>query len=80
MRKPEIAYENLRVEMARNNLYIKDIAESCGYNRNTLARKLSRKSPINLDEAFHIQQKVFPDLDIRYLFANSDAEPIETGA
>lgn len=73
MRKAGIAYKNLRVEMARCNIGIKDIAETCGYNRDTLARKLSKKSPINLDEAFQIQQKIFPELDIRYLFDTADA-------
>ncbi len=73
MRKAGIAYKNLRVEMARGNIGVKDIAETCGYNRDTLARKLSKKSPINLDEAFQIQQKFFPELDIRYLFNTEDA-------
>ncbi len=63
-----ISYENLRAEMGRKNITIKDMASLCGYNRDRLARKLSRKTPINLDEAFLIQQKVFPDKDICYLF------------
>ena len=58
-----ISYENLRAEMGRKNITIKDMASLCGYNRDRLARKLSRKTPINLDEAFLIQQK-----DICYLF------------
>lgn len=67
-RKNNIAFKNLRAEMGRNNIGIKDIAEVCGFNRDTLARKLSKKTPLNLDEAFRIQSKVFPDKEIRYLF------------
>lgn len=68
MKRSNIVFENLRAEMARQNIGIKDIAEICGCNRDTLARKLSKKSAITLDEAFLIQQKVFPNADIRYLF------------
>ena len=68
MRPSNIAYNNLRVEMARANIGITYIADVCGYNRDTLARKLSKRSAIHLDDAFKIQQTVFPDLDVRYLF------------
>lgn len=68
MKKSNIAFNNLRAEMGRQNIGIKDLAMRCGYNRDTLARKLAKKSPLNLDEAFTIQNKVFPDKDIRYLF------------
>lgn len=71
VRQNSIAFDNLRAEMARKNICIQDIAKICGYNRDTLARKLSKKSPINLDEAFDIQSKVFPDMDVRYLFDSS---------
>ena len=68
MRKSNIAFDNLRMAMEERNILLKDIAESCGYNRDTLARKLSKKTPINLDEAFEIQRTMFPDLDVLYLF------------
>lgn len=70
MRKAGIAYDNLRVEMARQNIGVIDIAKGCGYNRDTLARKLSKKSHIYLSDAFAIQRKFFPELDLRYLFAD----------
>lgn len=70
MARNNIAFGNLRAEMARENLSIGDMAKACNYNRETLSRKLSKKTPINLDEAFEIQQKFFPQLDVRYLFAD----------
>ena len=72
MKPNGIAYPNLRAEMGRKGVGITDIATALNYNRDTLSRKLSRKSPITLSEAFRIQVVVFPDCDIRYLFATQD--------
>lgn len=66
-----IAYPNLRAEMSRKGIGIGDMAQALHFNRDTLSRKLSRKSPLSLEDAFHIQQKVFPEQDVRYLFAES---------
>lgn len=63
-----IIFENLRAEMARKNLTITQMARECGYTRETLARKLSGKSPLFLDDAFKITKKYFNDLDVSYLF------------
>lgn len=68
MKTNKIAYQNLRAEMGRNNIGICEMAKDLSCNRDTLSRKLSRKSPITLEEAFKIQQRFFPDLDINYLF------------
>lgn len=75
MRKSNIAYDNLRVVMEQRNILLKDIAAACGYNRDTLARKLSKKTAINLNEAFNIQRTMFPDLDVFYLFDGSTDQP-----
>lgn len=69
MRASNIAFDNLRAEMGRQNIGVCDLAASIGANRDTLARKLAKKSPLNLDDAFKIQRAAFPDMDIRYLFA-----------
>ena len=68
MRRSNIAFENLRIEMEKRNIRLQDIAQTCGFNRDTLARKLSKKSALNLNEAFQIQKAIFPDLDVLYLF------------
>ena len=75
MRKSNIAYDNLRAVMEQRNILLKDIAAACGYNRDTLARKLSKKTAINLNEAFNIQRTMFPDLDVFYLFDGSADQP-----
>ena len=63
-----IIYENIRVEMARRDLTIIDIANRIGMSRTTLSRKLSGKSPFLVDEAFAIQKACFPDVDVTALF------------
>ena len=60
-----VFFENLRVEMARRCLSLKDISE---VNRNTLGAKFSGKKKLYLDEAVRIQQCCFPDCEIDYLF------------
>lgn len=63
-----VAFANLRAEMAREGVTIQDIAGAWGVTRDTASNKLSRKSPLNLDEAFVIERRFFPGVDIQYLF------------
>lgn len=63
-----IAFENVKIEMARNNIAIKDMAKAAGVTRDMMRNKLSRKTPINLNEAFLIVTKCFPDSNIWDLF------------
>ena len=72
MRASNIAFANLRVEMSRLNIGVVEMARRLGWNRDTLARKLSRRTQINLDEAFLIQQTFFPTMDVKYLFSEAE--------
>ncbi len=67
-RMNNIVFENLRVEMARKQLSIAEIAKYLGIARDTLGYKFSGKRPINLDETLRIARKFFPEKDIYYLF------------
>lgn len=78
MAQNNIIFRNLRAELARRNLCLKDVAKAVGCNRDTVGRKLSGKSPLNLDEAMMIQERLFPDQDIKYLFLLDD-EPRRAG-
>ena len=49
VKKNKILYENVRIEMARQDMTILDISERIGMNSRTLSRKLSGTSPLNLD-------------------------------
>lgn len=66
-----IAFRNLRAEMGRRQITIRNIADTIGMNRDTLSRKLSRNSPLNLNEAFEITDKCFPDMKLEVLFAEA---------
>ncbi|WP_294528839.1 helix-turn-helix transcriptional regulator [uncultured Allofournierella sp.] len=66
-----VKYENLRAEMARQKLTLKQISATIHMNRDTLSRKLSGKSPLYLDEAFQIQRTFFPTIDVERLFGES---------
>lgn len=68
MRKSNIIFEEVRVEMAKQNLGITEMASRLHCNRDTLSRKLSGKTMLTLDEAFEIQRTFFPDKDIISLF------------
>ncbi len=69
-----IAFRNLRAEMGRRQITIRNIADTIGMNRDTLSRKLSRNSPLNLNEAFEITDKCFPDMTVEVLFAEAREE------
>ena len=62
-----IVFSNLRAEMAREGVGIRDIADVLHVNRDTAERKLSRKSKIMLDDACKIKAAFFPTLTIQYL-------------
>jgi len=68
-RQSNIMFPNLRAEMARKQITIKEIANTIGVGRAAASQKLSGKTPITLAEAFMIEKNYFPDSDIRYLFA-----------
>lgn len=68
MNYSSIAFENLRVEMARENLGIGQMAKALHIGRDTLSRKLSKRSPLYLDEAFQIRDCFFSSCGIEYLF------------
>ncbi|MCL2526956.1 MAG: helix-turn-helix transcriptional regulator [Defluviitaleaceae bacterium] len=72
-----IGYTNLKAEMARQDISIKAIAESVGITRDTLSKKLRRKTPITLEEAYAINKIFFPDQDIKYLFSESFLGQVE---
>lgn len=61
-------YSNLRAEMARNNVSIKDISELLKIHRNSVHKKLIGESSFTVDEALEIRDTFFKDMDIGYLF------------
>lgn len=66
-----IAYAGLRAEMGRFQFSIRDLANQIGMDRDTLGRKLARKQPLKLDEAFAIAKVIPANNTIPYLFAEA---------
>lgn len=70
-------YKNLRAEMARNGVTIKQIAMLLGVRFATVSDKLNGRSRFFCDEAIKIKQNFFPANSIEYLF---DDENLDTTA
>lgn len=59
---------NLRSEMLANKVTIEEMAAYLGVHRNSVANKLNGTSNFSIDESMKIQEKFFPDKDLKYLF------------
>lgn len=68
MAKANIQFENLRIAMAVKNYTVQDLADAINVNRDTMGKKLARKSQIYLSEACDIQKKLFPEMTVEKLF------------
>lgn len=66
-------FENLKAEMARNNLSIMDLSrdEELGLSYETLRNKFLGKTEWNKREMFLLKKKYFKDKSIEYLFEQS---------
>lgn len=67
-KKSNIIFETVRVEMARKLITIKEMAKELNCTRDTLSNKLSGRTMINLDEAIILNEKFFPEYDLKELF------------
>ncbi|MCI8780900.1 MAG: hypothetical protein HFH70_09525 [Lachnospiraceae bacterium] len=57
MKKSSILYENIRIEMARKDKTILDIAKTVNMNRDTLSKKLSGRSKLTGESKVLIKNK-----------------------
>lgn len=65
-------FENLRAEMARIGITIKDISRDLGYVYETLRNKFLGNTEWARSEMFAIKDKYFPDKSIEYLFKKNN--------
>lgn len=70
-----MGYPNLRAEMARSNIGIKDLMVVTGKSRPGVSNNLNGRGKFSIDESLAIRNNLFPDLPIDYLFA-SDEEAV----
>lgn len=63
---------NLRGEMAKRRISIESISELLKIHRNSVANKLNGESTFSIEQAILVQEKFFPDLEIKYLFSKDE--------
>ena len=61
-------YPNLKAELARNKITIKDLSERLDINYSTLKNKVSGITDFKCREMYLIKKEVFPNQTIDYLF------------
>lgn len=69
-----MGYPNLKAEIARSNVGIKDIMEVTGKSRPGVSNNLNGRGKFSVDEAILIRNKLFPRLTIDYLFSSEAKE------
>ena len=70
-----MGYPNLKAEMARSNVAVKDLMVVTGKSRAGVSNNLNGRGRFSIDEAVAIRDLLFPNLTIDYLFASDeDAE------
>ena len=68
-------FPNLKAEMARKNITVKEIAEFLEKNDSWLDNRISGKASLPLIDGVRIKNKFFPEIDIEVLFSDSAIIP-----
>lgn len=70
-----MGYPNLKAEMARSNVGVKDLMVVTGKSRAAVSNNLNGRGKFSIDESIAIRNSLFPTISIDYLFASDeDAE------
>jgi hypothetical protein len=67
-------FPNLNAELARNRLNIKGLSEMTGIKYDSLKNKMAGNTEFKRTEMFLIKAKVFPNMQIDYLFEESQGQ------
>ncbi len=67
------AYLNLDIEMLKNRVTSRDLAQCLGKSYNTVRDKLTKHGRLTLDEAEKIRSEKFPNCTLDYLFAKDES-------
>ena len=67
-KRSNVMFEEIRIEMARRNIGVQEVAQIAGCNRDTMSKKLSGTGRLYLGEAMAIGDALFPGRDIRTVF------------
>ena len=69
-------YNNLEAEIVRKRINKQDIAKEIGRTYNTLNLKIAGKYYFTYDEALAIQEKFFPEYDLKKLFKKFESKKV----
>lgn len=59
---------NLRAEMARSNIVVKDVAKVLGLGNRATRDRLAGRVMFSIDEALAVRDAFFPEVEVGYLF------------
>lgn len=65
-------YPNLKAEMARKGVTVKDLSEITSISYNTLAPKIRGDKPLKLTEALRIYKALETDVNVLDLFEGAE--------
>lgn len=65
-----MGYPNLKAEMARDNIGIKDLMEVTGKSRSAVSNNLNGRGKFSVEDSLKIRNNLFPKLSIDYLFGS----------
>lgn len=71
-KKEELKMDNLKAEMQRNGLTVKDIMSTIGCSEKTARNKVNGETDFTYPEAEKVRNDLFPGLRMEYLFHRSD--------
>lgn len=63
---------NLRAEMVRKNITVKEVADVLGVGNRATRDRLAGRVLFSVDEALAVRDKLFPEMDIDYLFSKKE--------
>lgn len=67
-----MGYPNLKAEMARSNVGVKDLMAVTGKSRPAVSNNLNGRGRFSIDESIAIRNNLFPGFSIDYLFASGE--------
>lgn len=67
--------DNLKAEMQRNGLTVRDIMNTIGCSEKTARNKINGETDFTYPEAERVRNKLFPGLRMEYLFRPQPTDP-----
>lgn len=66
-------YQNLKIEMSRNDITNRAIATVLNIHENTVGYKINGEGSFSVEEAFKVKEIFFPSIDLGYLFKRTES-------